>query len=70
MEQIKRRLQLITNPKQAQPGELFESLKILDDYAQQDDIHPRLKHFLEKRSYQKALVWMDGNEPEKGVCSK
>jgi len=33
-------------------------------------IHPRLLHFLQNRSYQKALTWINGGEPERGTCGK
>ena len=70
MDLLKSRLWLITNPKQAKPGELMEALKYMDNFLEKENPDPRLKHFLQNRSYQKALLWIEGNEPEKGVCSK
>jgi len=29
-----------------------------------------LKHFLQNRSYEKALVWLDNGVPEKGTCGE
>jgi hypothetical protein len=34
------------------------------------NLDPRLRHFLQNRSYEKALIWLEGEEPEKGVCGK
>lgn len=70
MDEIKVCLQTITNPKDAKPGELFQALRTLDSILVHDslEIDLKLRHFLEKRSYQKALVWIDGETPEKGVC--
>jgi len=70
MEEIKKCLRVITTPKAAKPGELGESLRRLDEIVKDSkaDLPPRLRHFLENRSYAKALVWLEGEEPEKGVC--
>ena len=70
MDKIKVCLQTITNPEDAKSGELVDALKILDSILSENtmNLHPQLKHFLEKRSYQKALIWMDGEVPEKGTC--
>ena len=70
MEEIENCLKVITNPADAGPGDLLGALQKLDQVVKQsqDDIHPRLRHFLENRSYQKALVWLEGDTPEKGVC--
>ena len=48
----------------------MEALKYIDNFLEKENPDPRLKHFLQNRSYQKALLWIEGNEPEKGVCSK
>ena len=70
MDEIKVCLQTISNPEDAKSGELLDALKILDSFLSENkmNLHPQLKHFLEKRSYQKALIWMDGEVPEKGIC--
>ena len=70
MEDVKSCLLVITNPGSAQPGELGASLCRLDAVAKDPEIelHPRLRHFLENRSYGKALIWLEDGEPEKGVC--
>ena len=72
MEELKSSLLLITNPKNAKPGEFIRELKSLDEILKQNasNLDPRLKHFLQNRSYEKALIWLKGEEPEKGVCGK
>lgn len=70
MDEIKECLRTITEPKDARPGELGQSLQRLDEISKDSEagLHPRLRHFLENRSYGKALLWLDDEEPEKGVC--
>ena len=70
MEEIKSCLQVITNPKDAKPGEFKQTLARLDEIVreQKQNLNPRLRHFLENRSYQKAVVWLAGETPEKGRC--
>ena len=69
---MKNYLKIITNPIGAPKGSLIQALQKLDDILKDsaNDLHPRLRHFLENRSYEKALIWIDGNEPEKGICGK
>ena len=33
-----------------------------------DELHPQLAHFLERRSYAKALAWLGGETPAAGAC--
>jgi len=70
MKEIKSCLQVITNPKDAKPGEFKQTLARLDEIVREQklDLHPRLRHFLENRSYQKAVTWLRGETPEKGSC--
>lgn len=70
MDEIKSCLRVITNPKDARPGEFRENLDRLDGLleAHRASLHPRLRHFLENRSYQKAWIWLEGGAPEKGSC--
>lgn len=72
MEELKSSLRLITNPKDAKPGELIREINLLDEMLNQNasNLDPRLRHFLQNRSYEKALIWLEGQEPEKGVCGK
>jgi hypothetical protein len=32
-------------------------------------LHPQLAHFLERRSYAKALAWLGGETPAAGTCA-
>ncbi len=42
----------------------------LDELASQGRtaIHPQLGHFLQQRSYAKALVFLEGDTPASGIC--
>ena len=70
MEELKRHLQVVVNPQGAASGELAGAIRSLDEAlrTEAENLPGRLRHFLEKRSYQKALLWLEGGEPEKGVC--
>ena len=71
MEELKRNLKLITNPKTLQPGELVQAIQSADEYLKSTKglvLNPRLRHFLQNRSYEKALLWIEGEATEKGVC--
>lgn len=50
------------------PRAIQELDKVLAERG--NDLPGRLRHFLENRSYQKALVFLEGGEPEKGTCGK
>ena len=69
---MKNYLKIITKPIGAPKGSLIQALQKLDDILKDsaNDLHPRLRHFLENRSYEKALTWIDGKQPEKGICGK
>tara|TARA_Y100001934_G_C12209685_1_gene705398 strand:+ start:517 stop:741 length:225 start_codon:yes stop_codon:yes gene_type:complete len=70
MEELKRHLQVVVNPQGAVSGELAGAIRSLDETLRTkgETLPGRLRHFLENRSYQKALLWLEGGEPEKGVC--
>ena len=34
------------------------------------EMDARLRHFLQNRSYEKALLWIEGETPQKGICQK
>ena len=72
MEEIKGCLLTITNPKDAKEGELSHALKRLDELVcdKYSDLDSKLRHYLQNRSYQKALLWVDRGSPEKGTCGK
>lgn len=31
-------------------------------------LHPQLVHFIERRSYAKALMFLEGDTPQAGIC--
>lgn len=70
MEEMINCLNIITKPKDAPKGSLSKSLQKLDELVSDPsfELHPRLKHFLQNRSYEKALIWLNDGQPEKGVC--
>ena len=70
MEEMIKCLEIIVRPKDATAGGLVKALQRLDEISRDPtvELHPRLKHFLMNRSYEKALIWLDDGEPEKGVC--
>lgn len=72
MEYILKNLRVITNPTQATAKDLPIAIQSLDKVLgeQGHELPGRLRHFLENRSYQKALVFLEGGEPEKGTCGK
>lgn len=47
-------------------GNVAEALKRVTDLQGQlgDDAHPMLRHYLERRSYQKALDFLNSGRPE------
>ena len=57
--------------KDADGAVMAAEMTRLDDVVQQQrgSLHPQLVHFLERRSYPKAVMWLDGdaNIPA-GIC--
>lgn len=72
INEIRESLLAIISPNDKEDTDLIGTLRKLDEVVQQNgkELNPRLRHFLENRSYEKALLWIDGGEPEKGVCQK
>ena len=72
MEEIISCLQIITSTQSNGGKKLSDSLRTLDSITHDSniDLNPRLRHFLENRSYIKALQFLQGENPEKGVCGK
>ncbi|MAK46770.1 MAG: hypothetical protein CMI24_05910 [Opitutae bacterium] len=72
INEIRESLLAIISPNDKEDTDLIGTLRKLDEVVQQKgkEMNPRLRHFLENRSYEKALLWIDGGEPEKGVCHK
>jgi hypothetical protein len=50
--------------KRADGGEVAAALSDVEALctAHRDELHPQLVHFLEGRSYAKALAWLGGDE--------
>lgn len=56
-------LRIITQQQKPAEGEsLAAVLKRLDEVARQPDLPSQLEHYLSKRSYVKALAWLDNPE--------
>ena len=72
MDEMIHSLNIITKPKDAPKDSFTKALKTLDGIVENPpfDLHPRLKHFLQNRSYEKALIWLDNGVPEKGTCGE
>lgn len=59
-EAIRADLERVTTGKRIPEGEtLADALKRLDTFATSGELHERLEHYLSKRSYVKALEWLD-----------
>ena len=72
IDEIKESLLAIVSPNEKEKPNLLVALRKLDECVQEsgNEMNPRLRHFLENRSYEKALLWIEGGEPEKGICQK
>ena len=72
IDEIKDSLLAIVSTNEKDKPDLVGALRKLDECVQNrgNEMNPRLRHFLENRSYEKALLWIDGGEPEKGICQK
>ncbi len=70
MDDVLQSLRIIVNPECTGPGEVGLAIRSLDEVLgdQEKELPGRLRHFLENRSYAKALVFLQGGEPEKGTC--
>ena len=64
-------LRLTEAIRQADGAVIAAEMARLDDVVQQQrgSLHPQLVHFLERRSYPKAVLWLEGdaNIPP-GIC--
>lgn len=61
---------LLDGIKRADGTIIAEEMARLDNLAARGraGLHPQLLHFLERRSYGKALVFLEGDTPPPGVC--
>jgi hypothetical protein len=59
-DRLKLDLEYITQTRELPEGETLRTvLARLDADAQTPGLHDRLEHYLSKRSYAKALTWLD-----------
>lgn len=63
-------IDLVSGMKHPDTHKLLQSMERLDALlvAHRDALDPRLAHFLERRSYAKALEFLGGGRPASGVC--
>lgn len=63
-------IDLVNGMKHPDTHKMVESMERLDALlaAHRDRLDPRLGHFLERRSYAKALEFLRGGKPASGVC--
>ena len=69
---IKKSLLTIVSSERNGQGDLISALKQLDNILEEHEaeMDARLRHFLQNRSYEKALLWIEGETPPKGICQK
>ena len=72
MDEVWNHLRTIVFSADGVARELPMAIQALDKVLAErgNELPGRLRHFLENRSYQKALVFLEGGEPEKGTCGK
>lgn len=63
-------ISLLDGIKQADGQVIASEMARLDDFAARgrSALHPQLVHFLERRSYAKALLFLEGDTPAPGLC--
>lgn len=60
VDQLKCDLERITGAREINVGEtMAQVLARLDVFAKSPEAHERLQHYLSKRSYVKALAWIE-----------
>lgn len=70
-QRIRQALEALTSPGVGKEA-LLESLKVLDAevLAKDSGLPGDLDHYLRKRSYEKALVYLAGGQPGAGTCGR
>jgi len=63
-------IDLVSGMKHPDTHKMLQAMERLDALlaARRDAIDPRLAHFLERRSYAKALEFLAGGRPASGAC--
>jgi len=70
-QRIRQALEALTSPGVGKDA-VLESLKVLDAEVQARDsgLPGDLDHYLRRRSYEKALVFLNGGTPGAGTCGR
>lgn len=63
-------ISLLDGIKRADGQIIASEMARLDEFAARGraGLHPQLVHFLERRSYAKALIFLEGDTPVAGLC--
>jgi len=71
IQRIRQALEALTSPGVAKEA-LLESLKVLDTEVSlaNSGLPGDLDHYLRRRSYEKALVFLNGGTPGAGTCGR
>jgi hypothetical protein len=71
IQRIRQALEALTSPGVAKEA-LLESLKVLDTEVSlaNSGLPGDLDHYLRRRSYEKALVFLNGGAPGAGTCGR
>jgi hypothetical protein len=71
IQRIRQALEALTSPGVAKEA-LLESLKVLDTEVSQvnSGLPGDLDHYLRRRSYEKALAFLNGGTPGAGTCGR
>ena len=72
-EKLLLHLKAITHPPASlSPESLLEAIRALDACLEQSRaaLHPRLRHFLERRSYTKALAFLESQSDSGAHCAE
>jgi hypothetical protein len=71
IQRIRQALEALTSPGVAKEA-LLESLKVLDSEVSlaNSGLPGDLDHYLRRRSYEKALVFLNGGTPGAGSCGR
>jgi len=61
---------LLDGIKAADGAVIAREMARLDEFADRGRtaLHPQLVHFLQRRSYAKALIFLEGDTPAAGIC--
>ena len=70
-QRIRQALEALTSPGAGKDA-VLESLKVLDAEVSRPDsgLPGDLDHYLRRRSYEKALVFLNGGIPGAGTCGR